>query len=72
MIEVIVADDQTLVRQGIRSLLELSRDFAVVAEANDGEEALRAVRSDMQFAFRTHLSILLDNLYADFLLRPSG
>ncbi len=45
MIEVIVADDQTLVRHGIRSLLELSRQFAVVAEASDGEEALRAVRS---------------------------
>ncbi len=45
MIEVIVADDQTLVRHGIRSLLELSREFAVVAEASDGEEALRAVRS---------------------------
>lgn len=45
MIEVIVADDQTLVRHGIRSLLELSGEFAVVAEASDGEEALRAVRS---------------------------
>jgi DNA-binding NarL/FixJ family response regulator len=45
VIEVIVADDQTLVRHGIRSLLELSGEFAVVAEASDGEEALRAVRS---------------------------
>ena len=45
MIEVIIADDQTLVRQGIRSLLELSGEFAIVAEASDGEEALRAVRS---------------------------
>jgi DNA-binding NarL/FixJ family response regulator len=45
VIDVIVADDQTLVRSGIRSLLELSRDFRVVAEASDGEEALRAVRS---------------------------
>jgi DNA-binding NarL/FixJ family response regulator len=45
VIEVIIADDQTLVRHGIRSLLELSREFAIVAEASDGEEALRAVRS---------------------------
>jgi DNA-binding NarL/FixJ family response regulator len=45
VIRVIVADDQTLVRHGIRSLLELSGEVAVVAEASDGEEALRAVRS---------------------------
>jgi len=45
VIEVIVADDQTLVRRGIRSLLELSGEFAVVAEASDGDEALAAVRA---------------------------
>ena len=45
MIDVIVADDQALVRSGIRSLLSLSREIEVVAEASDGEETLRAVRS---------------------------
>ena len=45
IVKVIIADDQTLVRHGIRSLLELSGEFAVVAEASDGEEAVRAVRS---------------------------
>lgn len=40
MIRVVLVDDQTLVRQGIRSLLELAGDIAIVAEAADGEEAI--------------------------------
>ena len=40
MIRVCLVDDQTLVRQGIRSLLELSDDIRVVAEAADGRQAL--------------------------------
>lgn len=40
MLRVMVVDDQTLVRQGIRSLLELSDEVTVVAEAADGDEAL--------------------------------
>jgi DNA-binding NarL/FixJ family response regulator len=39
-IRVAVVDDQTLVRQGIRSLLELTDVVEVVAEASDGYEAL--------------------------------
>jgi DNA-binding NarL/FixJ family response regulator len=35
-----LVDDQTLVREGIRSLLALADDIEVVAEANDGREAL--------------------------------
>ena len=34
-------EDQTLVRQGLRSLLALAGDIEVTAEASDGEEALR-------------------------------
>ena len=41
MIRVALADDQTLVRQGIKSLLDLTSDVRVVAEASDGPEALR-------------------------------
>lgn len=44
MIRVCLVDDQTLVRQGIQSLLELVDDIGVVAEASDGEEALRVIR----------------------------
>ncbi len=40
MIRVIVADDHHLVRQGIRMLLEKAEDIDVVAEAEDGLEAV--------------------------------
>lgn len=43
MIRVVLADDQTLVRQGVRGLLELLPDIAVVGEASDGQEALEIV-----------------------------
>lgn len=43
MIDVILVDDQTLVRQGIRSLLALSADIRVVAEASDGEAAVSVI-----------------------------
>jgi DNA-binding NarL/FixJ family response regulator len=45
MIDVCVVDDQTLVRQGIRGLLELTNDVTVVAEASDGDEALEVLAS---------------------------
>jgi DNA-binding NarL/FixJ family response regulator len=40
VISALLADDQTLVRHGIKSLLELTSDVRVVAEASDGAEAL--------------------------------
>ena len=43
MIRVALVDDQTLIRQGIRSLLELSGDMAIVAEATDGDEAVAMI-----------------------------
>jgi DNA-binding NarL/FixJ family response regulator len=43
MIRVVLVDDQMLVRQGIRGLLELVPDIKVVGEASDGEEALQRV-----------------------------
>ena len=45
MIEVCLVDDQTLVRQGIRSLLELSDSIRVVAEAGDGMKAVETIPS---------------------------
>ncbi len=41
MIRVLLADDQALVRAGFRSLLDAQDDIEVVAEAADGEEAVR-------------------------------
>jgi DNA-binding NarL/FixJ family response regulator len=43
-IAVVVADDQGMVRSGLRSLLEQASDIEVVGEAADGQEALSAVR----------------------------
>jgi DNA-binding NarL/FixJ family response regulator len=43
MIRVVLVDDQTLVRQGVRGLLELVPDIEVVGEASDGEQALEKV-----------------------------
>ncbi len=43
MIRVLLADDQTLVRNGIRGLLELTREFEVVAEVDNGDDALAKV-----------------------------
>jgi DNA-binding NarL/FixJ family response regulator len=46
VIRVVLVDDQTLVRRGIRSLLELAGDVTIVAEAGDGEEGLAAIRRE--------------------------
>lgn len=46
MIRVLLVDDQMLVRQGIRSLLELSDEVEVVHEAKDGRDALAAIEHD--------------------------
>jgi DNA-binding NarL/FixJ family response regulator len=43
MIRVFLVDDQTLVRQGVRSLLELSDAVQVIGEARDGEEAIAEI-----------------------------
>ncbi len=40
MISILLADDQELVRSGLRVILEVEGDLAVVGEAGDGEEAV--------------------------------
>ncbi|KGO97678.1 LuxR family transcriptional regulator [Lysobacter defluvii IMMIB APB-9 = DSM 18482] len=40
---VMLVDDQTLVRQGVRSLLSLAEGIEVVAEASDGRQAVEMV-----------------------------
>ena len=42
-IRVLLVDDQELVRYGMRLVLEAESDLAVVGDASDGAEALRAV-----------------------------
>jgi DNA-binding NarL/FixJ family response regulator len=41
MIRVLLVDDQTLIRQGIRLLLEIETDIRVVGQAANGREALQ-------------------------------
>ncbi len=43
MIRVCLVDDQTLVRQGVRSLLELCDEIEVVGEAADGRSAVELI-----------------------------
>jgi DNA-binding NarL/FixJ family response regulator len=40
-LRILIADDHTLVRQGLRKILETEPGWAVVAEAGDGREAVR-------------------------------
>ena len=49
-IRILIVDDQSLFREGLRTLLSVQADLEVVAEAANGEEALRqaaAVRPDV-------------------------
>ncbi len=66
MIRVLLVDDQTLVRQGVRTLLELSADIRVVAEAADGQQAIEiipvekpdVVLLDMRMPVKSGLDVL--------------
>jgi len=40
VIRILLADDQSLIRSGIRALLEAEDDIEVVAEAADGQQAV--------------------------------
>ncbi|MGZ5039289.1 MAG: response regulator [Usitatibacter sp.] len=44
MIRIVLADDHTIVREGLKQLLAAAEGFEIVGEASDGHEALKAVR----------------------------
>jgi len=44
LIKVLLADDHSIVRAGLRRIVEESDDMEVIAEAADGREAIRLVR----------------------------
>ena len=44
MIKVLLADDHSIVREGLRRIVEESDDMEVVAEASDGKEAIHQIR----------------------------
>ena len=78
MIRVCLVDDQTLVRQGIRSLLALAEGIEVVAEANDGRQAIElipqvqpdVVLMDMRMPVMSGLEAL-QHLAANGQMRPT-
>ena len=45
-IRVVIADDHTILREGLRQLLESADDLRVVAEAADGHEVMARVRGE--------------------------
>ena len=45
MIRVFIADDQVVVRQGLRALLEVEPEIAIVGEAGDGVETIERLRA---------------------------
>jgi len=47
MIRVAIADDQQLVRSGLRTILEAEGDITVIGEAADGKQAVELVRSEL-------------------------
>lgn len=44
-INVLIADDHSLLRQGLKQILELEDDIAVVAQASDGSEAVEMTKA---------------------------
>src|ERR1035437_437344 len=59
-IDVLIADDQALVRAGFRMILEANQNLRVVAEANDGAAAVEATR-------RTRPDVVLMDIRGDLL-----
>ena len=45
-IRILLADDHTVVRDGLRALLERESDMTVVAEAADGRESVRLAEAE--------------------------
>ena len=43
-IRVLIADDHTMVRQGLKQILELENDMSVIAQAPNGEEAVKLAK----------------------------
>jgi DNA-binding NarL/FixJ family response regulator len=68
MIRVFVADDERLIREGFRKLLELDGAIAVVGEAADGDEAVRGASAaevdvlllDVRMPRKTGLEVLAE------------
>jgi len=54
---IVIAEDHTILREGLRSLLSSSPDFEIVGEAEDGREAIRCVEKLKPHLVLTDLSM---------------
>ena len=73
MIRVVVADDQAVVRSGLRMILEAHEGISVVGEAGDGEQALDLVRLlDPDVVLMDIRMPVLDGIAATARLAASG
>jgi two-component system response regulator NreC len=57
MIKIVVAEDHHLVREGILSLLEKAGDIEIVAEAQNGEEAVQLVQQHLPDVLLTDIGM---------------
>jgi len=44
MIKILIADDHSIVREGLKQLLELEKDFEVIGQASNGLETIQMVK----------------------------
>ena len=42
-VRIVLADDHTILREGLRALLSADPNFEIIGEADDGREAVRCV-----------------------------
>ncbi|MGN0351115.1 MAG: response regulator [Roseburia sp.] len=57
MIKIMIADDHSMIREGLKQLLELDGDMKVIAEASNGEECL-----DLLGTYRPNVLLLDINM----------
>lgn len=59
MIRLLLVDDQIIIRQGLKSLLESKPDLQVVGDAENGQQALELIESLQETALQPHV-VLMD------------
>ena len=53
----VIVEDQTIIREGLRSLLSSAKEFDIVGEAGDGREAIRCIEKCKPDLVLTDLSM---------------
>ncbi|MCX4268169.1 MAG: response regulator transcription factor [Lachnospiraceae bacterium] len=46
-INIVITDDHSMIREGLKQLLELDENFRVIGQAGDGEECLRLLKKEL-------------------------